>query len=145
MGYKMTDKHKKKIGEAVKRGTVAECSVCRKGFYLTKWEANRKYPRRCCSRECFKIRYKKNFSKKGKSNHFWKGGINLDKLKKQALTRDNYMCLNCGFSEKEIMEVDHIKERKFGGTNKLENLQTLCPNCHRRKTNRFLKSYKRSI
>lgn len=61
--------------------------------------------------------------------------------RKQILHRDNYTCQVCGFREPEIMEVDHIKPKsKFPELKyELNNLITLCPNCHRRKTNRDLK------
>jgi 5-methylcytosine-specific restriction endonuclease McrA len=32
------------------------------------------------------------------------------------------------------LDVDHIVPRSRGGTDNIENLQTLCRNCHRRKT-----------
>lgn len=78
---------------------------------------------------------------KGEINHHWTGG-NSRYWKRQALTRDDYTCQICGFREVEIMEVDHIKQKsKFPElTLVLDNLLTLCPNCHRRKTIRELKS-----
>lgn len=68
----------------------------------------------------------------------WKGGISRAFVKTAALKRDNYTCQNCGYCEPEIMEVDHIKSRAaFPELDKvLANQVTLCPNCHRRKTNR---------
>jgi 5-methylcytosine-specific restriction endonuclease McrA len=78
---------------------------------------------------------------KGEINHHWKGG-NWRYWKRQALTRDDYTCQICGFREVEIMEVDHVKQKsKYPELMfVLENLLTLCPNCHRRKTIRELKS-----
>lgn len=78
---------------------------------------------------------------KGEKNHHWSGG-NWRYWKKQALIRDDYICQVCGFREVEIMEVDHIKPKsKFPELIfTLDNLVTLCPNCHRRKTIRELKS-----
>ena len=72
---------------------------------------------------------------KGPINHHWNGG-NWRYWKNQALKRDNYTCQLCSFSEREIMEVDHIKPRaEFPELRfELSNLVTLCPNCHRRKT-----------
>jgi len=83
---------------------------------------------------------------------FWKGGISF--LKLEALNRDNGACQCnsdcnwhngrfCGFFDKEIMEVDHINPRSMFPKEKykLENLITLCPNCHRKKTNLFLKKH----
>lgn len=135
--YEMTQTHKRKIGEANKKGRFKKCSVCPKKFWVAPWEEARKTPKQCCSRECFKVRYKKLFAGKGSKNQFWSGG-KWSYIKKQALLRDNYTC-KCGFRDKEIMEVDHVKERKLGGKNTLENAQTLCPNCHARKTIKFLK------
>jgi 5-methylcytosine-specific restriction endonuclease McrA len=48
------------------------------------------------------------------------------------------VCAVCGISEWNgtplKMDVDHIVPRAFGGKNSLDNLQYLCPNCHRQKT-----------
>lgn len=78
---------------------------------------------------------------KGILNHLWSGG-NWKYWKKQALLRDDYMCKICFHREPEIMEVDHIKQKSKFPELKLvlDNLVTLCPNCHRRKTIRELKS-----
>lgn len=68
-------------------------------------------------------------------SHLWKGGHIIWK-KKQARIRDDYTCRVCGLRDPEIMEVDHHVARFKGGTDDISNLVTLCPNCHRRKTNR---------
>ena len=70
----------------------------------------------------------------------WKGGTR-NWLTRQTKIRDDYTCQICSLRDVEIMEVDHIKnqanypELKFV----LDNLITLCPNCHRRKTNREIR------
>ena len=76
----------------------------------------------------------------GEKNPSWKGGAWPYK-KGLVKIRDNYTCQICGLRDPEIMEVDHIKQRsKFPELAlELNNLVTLCPNCHRRKTNRELK------
>ena len=58
-------------------------------------------------------------------------------LRHEALKRDNYKCKECG-ATKEIaqLEVDHIIPVSQGGTDELQNLQTLCLICNRSKTNR---------
>lgn len=58
---------------------------------------------------------------------YWK-----DKCKE----RDNFTCVQCWFREDMIMQVDHIKQKSEYPELRycLENLQTLCPNCHARKT-----------
>lgn len=84
----------------------------------------------------------------------WKGG-KWTYWRKQALIRDNYTCKICGLYDIEIMDVDHIepirctlRERReieretdiqLHGIN---NLQTLCPNCHKRKT---IKQFKNPV
>ena len=42
-------------------------------------------------------------------------------------------CTMCGL-QSEIFEIDHITPLSSGGTNEIENLQPLCPDCHRLKT-----------
>ncbi|HRF70293.1 MAG TPA: HNH endonuclease signature motif containing protein [Candidatus Pelethenecus sp.] len=76
---------------------------------------------------------------KGKDSYGWKGG-RIKYLVRETLKRDNYTCRVCGMKDEEIMEVDHILEKALGGKDEFENLQVLCPNCHARKTNRFLRS-----
>ena len=77
---------------------------------------------------------------KGEKSPVWKGG-SWGYCRRTVKIRDDYICQICGLRDPEIMEVDHIKpkseypELEFV----LENLVTLCPNCHRRKTNREIK------
>ncbi len=78
---------------------------------------------------------------KAEKNHHWNGG-DWRYWRNQALIRDDYTCQICGFREPEIMEIDHIKPKSVFPELKLilENLVTLCPICHRRKTIREFKS-----
>ena len=46
-----------------------------------------------------------------------------------ALDRDNYTCQICG-AKNTRLEVHHIKYRSQGGSDDLENLITLCEDCH---------------
>jgi hypothetical protein len=73
---------------------------------------------------------------RGENNPHWKGG-GFDYWKVKVLKRDNYTCRCCRYSEIEIMEVDHIVPIKIAPEleKELSNMMTLCPNCHRRKTN----------
>lgn len=70
----------------------------------------------------------------------WKGGISFIKI--EAKIRDNYTCQICGLRDEEIVEADHIvpvcvrEDLKYEPT----NIITLCPNCHKRKTLREIKS-----
>ncbi|MEU5382663.1 HNH endonuclease [Kitasatospora cineracea] len=57
---------------------------------------------------------------------------NWSSRRAQALARDRFRCRQCG--EREELEVDHRIPVSRGGSWELENLQTLCRPCHRRKT-----------
>lgn len=65
----------------------------------------------------------------------WKGGRELY-LKRAVRKRDDFTCQVCGMKDEEIMQVDHIKPKSLHPELALDmnNLQTLCPNCHARKT-----------
>lgn len=88
---------------------------------------------------------------KGNKHPNWKGGKWIY-WRRQALVRDNYTCRDCGLYDKDIMDVDHIEpikctllERRVLERDRdiqlhgIDNLQTLCPNCHKRKTIKQLK------
>ena len=49
----------------------------------------------------------------------------------KVFARDGYKCLACGSDEE--LSVDHIQPVSKGGTNDMENLQTLCRPCNSRK------------
>lgn len=58
------------------------------------------------------------------------------KSRKQALKRDGYLCIPCLHNGRPTTatEVDHIISRENGGTNDLDNLQSICSDCHKHKT-----------
>jgi hypothetical protein len=60
----------------------------------------------------------------------------------KVLSRDNFRCVFCGRSpatEAGIrLHIDHVLPFSKGGTNTLENLQTLCEECNIGKSNREL-------
>lgn len=63
-------------------------------------------------------------------------------LRRQALERDHYECVWCreeGKVTTENLEVDHIKELEFYPefALDLDNLRTLCKECHNKRHNRF--------
>jgi 5-methylcytosine-specific restriction endonuclease McrA len=55
----------------------------------------------------------------------------LNKNKKQQVLQRDKKCLVCGTLEN--LTVDHIIPRSKGGTNHIENLQTLCNDCNHKK------------
>lgn len=55
--------------------------------------------------------------------------------RRQALVRDGYQCRACGqIVHGKAAHVDHITPKAEGGSDLLDNLQTLCVSCHSRKT-----------
>lgn len=56
------------------------------------------------------------------------------KLRHKVFKRDGYRCRECGASKDETsLEIDHIVPVARGGTNDINNLQTLCRVCNRMK------------
>ncbi len=56
--------------------------------------------------------------------------------KKKIAANQRWNCNICQNLLDETYEVDHILPLKDEGTNEENNLQALCPNCHRKKTNK---------
>lgn len=109
-----------------------ECSVC---FTRFKVPNCRKETARFCSKRCHAT-----FKFTGEKNCNWIGGGWL-KVRKQILVEQDYTCQVCSLREPDIMEVNHILERSQYPelSRDRNNLEVLCPNCHRRKTNLFLR------
>ena len=77
-------------------------------------------------------KYDPDFEREGEFNDF-------SEADKQAIfRRDGYKCMICGLGEQDGVKIDadHIKARSKGGSNTLENGQTLC-----RKHNTLKKDY----
>ena len=53
--------------------------------------------------------------------------------KKYVASRQKWRCGNCSQMLEATFEVDHKVELQNGGTNHVDNLWALCPNCHREK------------
>jgi len=64
------------------------------------------------------------------------GGRAWQALRRQALIRDNWQCRQCGkiVDSRWDGQVDHIRPKRQGGEDRLDNLQVLCLRCHARKT-----------
>jgi 5-methylcytosine-specific restriction enzyme A len=61
-------------------------------------------------------------------------------IRVDVLSRDGYKCVFCGRSSQETsLEIDHVFPFSQGGSNKPDNLQTLCIDCNRGKGARKLK------
>jgi hypothetical protein len=57
------------------------------------------------------------------------------KLRYSVFKRDNFKCVCCGSEFVKDLEVDHIMPVSKGGSNSLDNLQTLCNECNSKKRN----------
>lgn len=68
-------------------------------------------------------------------------------VKSAVLNRDNYTCQICGAQNTQL-QVHHIRFQSQGGSNSMENLTTLCKDCHEKihkgelKFNKKVKSFK---
>ena len=57
----------------------------------------------------------------------------FDNVKAYVRWRDRYSCQNCGARGADVrLEVHHIRHRMEGGSDRPDNLVTLCHECHRR-------------
>lgn len=65
-------------------------------------------------------------------------GREWERLRKQALIRDSYLCQYCLPQGRvtQATEVDHRKPKSDGGTDDLTNLASTCSPCHKEKTAR---------
>ena len=63
-------------------------------------------------------------------------------MKEKVFRKDGYRCRMCGASKEDGIEltIDHIIPLSTGGTNDLDNLQTLCRECNENKANLILPS-----
>ena len=83
--------------------------------------------RKCCSRAC---------SNKARTGISYHQGSPNDKAKKNQRLKDALVrsrgprCEHCQHPNIPILHVHHIKERSEGGSDDLDNLLLVCPNCH---------------
>jgi len=84
---------------------------------------------------CFEDDYQEYWSKqktkpKRKRTNIPKG------MRREVFKRDNYTCVECGAKKSDgaTLHVDHIIPVSKGGTDELDNLQTLCKDCNLNKS-----------
>jgi 5-methylcytosine-specific restriction endonuclease McrA len=94
------------------------CRICG-----TKYEGNKK----TCSRACAnKTRTGMKYLGDNSKNKARNGNL----LKQKVATRSNGACQRCGEKNYSILQVHHKIERYKGGSDTMDNLELLCPNCH---------------
>jgi hypothetical protein len=52
-------------------------------------------------------------------------------VRRQVMDRDGHRCRTAGCGNSVFLELHHVVPRSRGGTNRAENLVTLCSRCHR--------------
>lgn len=107
----------------VARGSIrveVNCAHC--GKAILKWPSQVK-EKNYCNRYCLAA----DNPKVAHLNGNWQGG-KWRFIKEQAMIRDGYKCVICGFNYH--VHVHHITPLSEGGTNEFSNLITLCPNHH---------------
>ncbi len=111
------------------------CPVCQKEF--ERCPSTIKVSNPCCSKKCVGV-----LRMTGNRNINWKGGISLEEnyqpfyksqfwklLRQKVWKRDKFICQNCGAQNCKL-DAHHIIPLRFGGSNKMNNLVTLCKKCH---------------
>lgn len=94
------------------------CKICSRKYLGAK---------KTCSRNCANIaRTGIKYTKEGKFDKAYRGAI----LKEKVASTRGGACERCGVNNYAILQVHHKKERHRGGTDRITNLELLCPNCH---------------
>lgn len=98
-----------------------ECPVCLR-LFKPRGRGTKTCSRACSNRNRTGIKYKRGQPYNKQSN--------ARALKKQLGELRGYSCELCAHSNWNILQVHHIIERRHGGSDELNNLLLLCPNCH---------------
>lgn len=99
------------------------CKICGKEF-------NSGLHKITCSRVCSNIN-RTGIKYKKVSNRPTKENVSSSRsLKNRLVLLRGDKCQICAFPNTKILHVHHIIERSNGGTDNLDNLLLICPNCH---------------
>lgn len=135
-----------------------KCTICEKPIYRRPGEISKANGRAYCSRECYGIACRKprvcpscgkeflssknsktcsrSCANKMRLGSKYNGDNKRNKkkirdvLKKKLIEEKGSCCESCGFTVTSILQVHHIVEKSKGGTDDIDNLRLLCPNCH---------------
>lgn len=100
---------------------LVSCIVCSIEF-------NKLSNKKTCSRACankLRIGVKYNQGRPYKDKV-----TTIRALKKRLIEERGGKCARCVYSKTHILEVHHKIRRAAGGTDDIENLELICPNCH---------------
>lgn len=94
------------------------CKICNEEYVGNK---------RTCSRTCAnRARAGVTYTKENRYNNAYRGAV----LKEKVANLRGGVCERCKITNYSILQIHHKKERYRGGTDTLNNLELLCPNCH---------------
>ena len=143
-GKELTEEHKRKLRDNILKvgkntrfveqpetKVKRKCAICGKQFWRYKSNIKSSSERCFCSQECYHL------TRHEQDNPRWNGG-RKDWFRKKVLGRDDHICQICGLRDatEGFMDIDHIIPRAVAPELKFDvnNGQTVCPNCHRRKS-----------
>jgi len=121
------------MAENPKQMRMTDCihfAACRKHINMSRKFLNGIEIPAYCNEKCY-------FYKKGEQNNFYAARAAFYKsnewqrIRLQVLNRDNFQCQDC-HSDKNI-DVHHVNYERFGGNELLEDLITLCRDCHEKR------------
>jgi 5-methylcytosine-specific restriction endonuclease McrA len=91
------------------------CSDCERAFSV---------------RELYRGRCPRCAQRKWQERRGVKSGWMSQAIRERVLERDSYRCTVCGAGARHQLKVHHVIPRSEGGSNRMENLRTLCHACH---------------
>jgi len=87
--------------------------------------------------EVHRKKWCKRFNKK--NNNKTRRSSFTKSIRHEVFKKDKYHCIECGATNKKaVLHIDHIIPVSKGGTDELDNLQTLCESCNLAKKNRII-------
>jgi hypothetical protein len=102
--------------------TVRTCPICGRKLVNERFK-------KTCSRACAnKARTGIKYKQAGRPNKDKVKDIRA--LKKRVIDARGTACQRCGYANVDILVIHHIIRRSDGGSDELENLELICPNCH---------------
>lgn len=103
-----------------------ECFICKKIFYVNPKRIRERGEGKYCSKECHSIGMTGLVKNGVPVKHYHNQQWNI--ARKKAMERDGYKCVVCERTDR--LSVNHMFPRTWGGTDDLDNLETLCNSCH---------------
>jgi 5-methylcytosine-specific restriction endonuclease McrA len=99
-----------------------QCVIC--GTTILGSRHSKTCSRVCANKNRAGIRYKSNAGRR-KDKVTWAQG-----LKTRLVEQRGPVCERCGYAKVHILVIHHIVGRSDGGSDELDNLMLVCPNCH---------------